>query len=251
MALFRRRTSDGPDWITDLPGKSRTTRKFFQALVHEYLYEIQRSQGVSVTSAPEGTWGQVSWLALSHNSCVNRVGRKMRGLNMFDPEIQDAIRIAMDQFAAYCGVRGSLIRAWAFAKPLNERFASDWRRSELFRIAWWEERPIAFACILHPAKEGEPLIDGVLIFDHVTYEFTPDAEAEPQVVWHRRQVRDAEEPHLSATVLHLDRSTGNSHADIASSVPGLILETPAGPLFTAHSRPTPRGRQRRNWGSAG
>ncbi|QDN85521.1 hypothetical protein FNV62_06425 [Streptomyces sp. RLB3-17] len=250
MALFRRRTSDGPDWITDLPGKSRTTRKFFQALVQEYLYWIQRSQGVTITSAPAGTWGQVDWLALAHKGCMNRVGRTIRGVNILAPEIQDAIRIATDQFAAHHGVRGSLVRVWAFAKPLNERFASGWQRSELFRIAWWEERPVAFACILHPAKEGEPLIDGVLIFDHVTYEFTPDAESQPQVVWHRRQVRDAEEPHLGATVLHLNRSTGYSRADIASSIP-VILETQAGPLFTAHSRHTPRGRQRRDWGSVG
>ncbi|MGW3209056.1 hypothetical protein [Streptomyces sp. NPDC001135] len=250
MVLFRRRTNDGPDWITDLPGKSRTTRKFFKALVQEYLFEIQRWQRGRKTWPPVGTWSQVEDLAYAHNSCVKRVERTMRGLNIHDPEIQDAICIAMDQYAAYYGVRGSLIRVWGRAKPFNERFASDWQRSELFRIAWWEERPIAFTCILHRIKESEPLIDGLLIFDHVTYEFTPEAATQPQVVWRRRQVREAEEPSLGATVLHLDRSTGYSRADIASSTP-LILETSAGPLFTAHSRPGPRGSQRRNRESAG
>ncbi|MFF4547272.1 hypothetical protein ACFY1J_24100 [Streptomyces sp. NPDC001406] len=245
MALFRRRTNDGPDWITDLPGKSRSTRKFFQALVQEYLYGIQRLQGSSVATPSTGSWSQVERLAIEHNGCLNRVGRKIRGVNVLDPEIMDAIRIAMDQFAAYYGVRGSLIRVWAFTKPFNERFASGWQPSELFRFAWWEERPIAFACILHPIQEGEPLIDGLLVFDHVKYEFTPDAKAEPQVVWGRRQVREAEEPKLGATVLHLNRSTGYSHADIASSVI-VPWGTPAGPLFTAHSNPGPRGRQRRN-----
>jgi hypothetical protein len=76
-----------------------------------------------------------------------------RGVDVVDPEVQDAIRIAMDQFAAYHGVRGSLIRVWGTAQLFNQRFASGWQRSELFRIAWWEERPIAFACILRP-REG-------------------------------------------------------------------------------------------------
>ncbi|WCD87831.1 hypothetical protein KPP03845_104232 [Streptomyces xanthophaeus] len=244
MALFSRRKSTGPDWITDLPGRRRTTRRFYQALVRRHLDVLRTTQ-----IAPAATWEQVAYVAIVHNNSVPIAGRNAGGVDLLDAEIQEAIRTALDQFAAQHGVRGSLVRAWGTAKLLNERIASGWERSSTV-IGWWQERPIAFACILHPIKEGEPLIDGLLIFDHAVYEFTPDSERLPQVHWSRMQVREAEEPVRGATTLHLDAATGYARADIASDAV-IILQTMQGPLFTDPDMPVPKVKKRRNWGSAG
>ncbi|MER6428434.1 hypothetical protein ABT272_11880 [Streptomyces sp900105245] len=162
----------------------------------------------------------------------HRTGR----VDVTHPEVQETLRIALDQYAAHYNVRGGLVRAWGAAKAFNERFSSDWQRSEQYRIGWWEERPIAFACILHPTKAGAPVVDGILLFDHVVYEFTPDASSQPQVHWNRSQVREVEQPQRGATALHLDPTTGYSRADVAGST-RVVLETPAGPLFTDPSKP--------------
>ncbi|MGI5138778.1 hypothetical protein [Streptomyces sp. CA-106110] len=250
MGLFRRRGNDGPDWITDLPGASRATRRFYQELIREYLVRVRSFEAAGHTPGPAGTWDLVGDIASLHNSAVRVAEHRTGRVDVMHPEVQEALRIALDQYAAHYNVRGGLVRAWGVAKAFNERFASRWQRSEQYRIGWWEERPIAFACILHPTEEGEPVIDGILLFDHVGYEFTPDADTQPQVCWNRSQVREAEKPERGATALRLDPTTGYSRADIAGSA-RVILETPAGPLFTDPSKPLPRLRQRRNWGSVG
>ncbi|MGW2425581.1 hypothetical protein ACWC0C_41160 [Streptomyces sp. NPDC001709] len=199
-----------------------------------------------------GTWDGVRQLAQLHDTRVKQAAFDVRGVDMLSPEVQAAIGIGLNQFAEYYGVRGSLVRAWGVTEILNKRFEAAWQPSERnrFQWQWWTEQTIAFACILHPANEGEPVIDGMLLFDHVTYEFTPDSEFQEQVHWDRRQVRDVDEPANGATVLHLAPATGYSHADIASTTL-IVRETADGPVFTDPNQPLRRSKPRPNWGSVG
>lgn len=249
MALFRRRRHEGPDWVTDLPGASRTSRRFYQALIQQYLNVIKMHSATG-SLVKAGTWDGVDMLAHLHDTKVKQAAFDVRGVDMMSPEVQAALRVGLNQFAEHYGVRGSLVRAWGAAKAFNQGFESEWQPSERNRFNWWAEQTIAFACILHPAKEGEPVVDGILLFDHVMYEFTPDSESQDQVRWGRRQVHDVDEPVSGATVLHLDQATGYSHADIASKT-RVQRETPAGPVFTDPSRPLRRTKPRRDWGSVG
>ncbi|MFD7447033.1 hypothetical protein [Streptomyces sp. NPDC059909] len=82
------------------------------------------------------------------------------------------------------------------------------------RALWWRNRPVAFACILHPAADGLPLVDGLLLYDGREYRFTPALDSQEQTSWDTSQVR-AEDLDLTTAVLHLDPSTGWHRADIA------------------------------------
>ncbi|MFP1629965.1 hypothetical protein ACLB9X_33605 [Streptomyces sp. 5K101] len=82
------------------------------------------------------------------------------------------------------------------------------------RILWWKDRPIAFACILHPAADGQPLVDGLLLYGGGQYQFTPALETREQTSWDKSKVR-AEDRDPMTAVLHLDPSTGWRRADIA------------------------------------
>ncbi|MGW4983662.1 hypothetical protein [Streptomyces mirabilis] len=248
VALFRRRSSDGPDWVTDLPGASRAERRFYQTVIKGYLDMITVTGGVRLGQA--GTWDEVQTLAIVHNNKVKQAAFDHRGVDITSPAVQAGLRIGLDQFAARYGVRGSLVRAWGFADAFNRGFKAQWQPSDRNRVYWWAEQPISFACILHPAKEGEALVDGLLLYDHVTYEFTPDSEHQEQVRWSRQQVHDVDEPMGNATTLHLDLATGYSRADIASEA-WVERETPAGPVFTDPSKPQRRMKPRRNWGGVG
>ncbi|MGW4854795.1 hypothetical protein ACWEPZ_26570 [Streptomyces sp. NPDC004288] len=250
MALFRRRKNDGPDWVTDLPGASRIERKFHQALIRQYLGAMKIAQLQGAQLVQPGTWEGVATLAQLHNVNVKGAVRDTPGVDLLRPGVQSAIGIALDQFAGHYGVRGSLVRAWGTADALNRRFETAWHPSELNRFDWWADQSVAFACILHPLEEGAPVIDGLLLFDHTTYEFTPDSEAQEQVLWDRSKVSNVEDPVNRATVLHLDRAVGYSRADIASKA-RIQLETASGPVFSDTSTPQPRSKPRRNWGSLG
>lgn len=248
MALFRRRKHDGPDWITDLPDASRASRMFYQALIRRYL-GVMKQYSSAGSLVQGGAWDGVRTLAQLHDVTVKHAARDVRGVDIMSPEVQAGLRIGLDQFAEYYGVRGSLVRAWGLATAFNERFESEWQPSKPHRF-WWAEQTVAFACVIHPSKEGEPVVDGLLLFDHVAYVFTPDCEPQEQVRWSRRQVRDADEPTRGATVLHLDPTIGYSQADIASKA-WIGRETPAGPVFTDPNQPLRRSKPRRNWGSSG
>jgi hypothetical protein len=98
---------------------------------------------------------------------------------------------------------------------------------------------VAFACILHPAAEGMPVVDGVLLFDHERFEFTPSLDSLPQTGWKKAQVRRAEKADHRSGALHLDPSTGWARADIANRHNAMPED-----LFAPQN-------QKKMWGSTG
>ncbi|MET7620543.1 hypothetical protein [Streptomyces sp. NPDC005408] len=214
MALFKRRSKGATAALsTTLPGLSGEARRFFQALVrhHQRTLDLLTLQGAE----PAATWNQVSTVAIAHDNQVKLALRDVGSrVNLLAPEVQRAIAAALEQFAGRLGVRGTLVQAWGTAKALNERFEASWQPGG--KRFWWQEMPVGFACILHPAAEGQPVVDGILIFDHQRFEFTPAVDTEPQSSWTKSKVRKTEKVDPTTAVLHLDPATGWGRADIAS-----------------------------------
>lgn len=171
----------------------------------------------AVSAGPGGdaTWSLVDTVAVVHDNGVKRaaaaVGTRFDAL---DPEVQRAIRAALDQLAARFGLRGSLVQTWGVARAFNEEFKARSRPGSA--ALWWRQMPVAFACILYPVGEGQPVVDGVLLFDHEEFEFTPSLDELPRAGWKKAQVRKAEKVDPSSGVLYLDRSTGWDRADVAN-----------------------------------
>ncbi|MBT2439931.1 hypothetical protein J7E93_07310 [Streptomyces sp. ISL-36] len=190
---------------------SRETRRFLRKLVehHQNSVTLLAAQG----AGPEATWDQVERTAALHDGAVRRTLRDLGPrADMLQPEIQRAITVALDQFAGALGVRGTLVQAWGTAIAMNKETQAGSPADR--RVFWWKDRPIAFACILHPAAEGQPLVDGLLLYDGLRYQFTPALETLEQTSWDKCQVRAEDRAPMTA-VLHLDPSTGRRRADIA------------------------------------
>lgn len=212
MAFFKRRKNQTV-FSTSLPGLVGEGRRFYRALVgtHEASARLLSAQGVG----GEATWRLVDTVATVHDNGVKRAASAVGPrLDVLDPEVQRAIGAALDQLAARFGLRGGLVQAWGVAGAFNEEFRARSRPGAA--ALWWRHEPVAFACILHPVGEGMPVVDGLLLFDHEQFEFTPSLDELPQAGWKKAQVRKAEKADHSSGVLYLDRSTGWARADVAN-----------------------------------
>ncbi len=199
--------------------------------MHEASARLLSAQGLG----GDATWSLVDTVAVVHDNGVKRAALAVGPrLDVLDPEVQRAIRAALDQLAARFGLRGSLVQAWGVARAFNEEFKA--RSLPGPAALWWRQTPVAFACILHPVGEGLPVVDGVLLFDHEEFEFTPSLDELPWAGWKKAQVRKAERADTSSGVLYLDRSTGWDRADVANRHNALPDD-----LFP----------QKKMWGSAG
>ncbi|GGT54686.1 hypothetical protein GCM10010271_68190 [Streptomyces kurssanovii] len=190
---------------------SRETRRFFRKLVehHQDSVSLLAAQG----AGPEATWDRVERTAALHDGAVRRTLRDLGPrTDVLHPEMQRAITVALDRFAGALGVRGTLVQAWGTAIAMNNETQAGSPAER--RILWWKDRPIAFACILHPAADGQPLVDGLLLHAGGQYQFTPALESQERASWDKSNVR-AEDRDPMTAVLHLDPSTGWRRADIA------------------------------------
>ncbi|MBT2368884.1 hypothetical protein J7E88_27090 [Streptomyces sp. ISL-10] len=196
---------------TGLPGASGETRRFFRKLVehHQDSVGLLAAQG----AVPAATWDRVERTAALHDGAVRRTLRDLGPrADVLRPEMQGGITVALDQFAAALGVRGTVVQAWGTAIAMNKETQAGSPADR--RVFWWKDRPIAFACILHPAADGQPLVDGLLLYGGGQYRFTPALETQEQTSWDKSKVR-AEDRDPMTAVLHLDPSTGWRRADIA------------------------------------
>ncbi|EFE79543.1 hypothetical protein K7395_00080 [Streptomyces filamentosus] len=236
MAFFKRRKEQAA-FNASLPGLGGEARRFYRALVdtHQDSARLLLAQGVESSA----TWSMVNTVARTHAVGVKRTAAKAGPrLDLLDPEVQRAITAGLDQFAACLGLRGSLVQAWGAAKAVNERFQAGWQPGRT--ALWWQETPVAFACSLQPAAEGRPVVDGLLLFDHQQFEFTPSLETQPQAGWKKSQVRKAEKvDYPRAGVLHLDPTTGWACADVANEQNAMPDD-----LF-------PEKKAKKMWGSTG
>lgn len=200
-------------------GEREPVRSLIRALVAEHEAALSHPQA-DLVHATRSFWRAVADATVWHNSAMKRALRSVPRAELYltHPAAQQAIRRAIDQFADRFGVDAAAVGCWGSAELMNKETRGRWRPTP--KGFWWDDLPLAFACLLTPSDSPHSSLAGLLAAADREFIFTPYADDVPQLIFTSEQLASAAAEDPSAGGVLTFKPGGQwSHARFAAPGP--------------------------------